>query len=451
MPDDTHFDGARAFAHLQHLAVEIGGRLGGSPEEKRAADAIEAHFRALGLAVRQQPFPVRTYTGREARLEILDPPLGDIPCEMLYLSQDTPPEGLTGEIYFATSAGAEDIGPEWRGKIVAVLGGPRGEDNDLAIRFQPLAMITISNQLATPPVRVEQLPEVRAKVGAVPEVLIAHEDGLRLLREGARRARIVARSHEAEATSQNVIGELPGSVYPDEIVVIGGHYDSSLGIQGASDNAGGTALVMELARVFAARGSARTLRFVAWGAEELGLRGSVHYIKELKAQDKATRQAADFLPGRDRTELEKHRLCVNIDVQGALLGENRARVLGPKELTAAVTLLSKERGPAFQVKEDVYSSDSTPLSEGGIPSVSFIRDGATTSYLHTPRDIVDYLGPAPLALQGAFIETFLERYVARARSFPFERRVPEEQQKKVREYFEKRLRIDYYADEAKGN
>ncbi len=449
MSDSTHFNGQRAFEHLRHLAVEIGGRLGGSPEEKQAAEYIEAHFRELGLTTRQQSFPVRTYGRQEARLEILDPPLGEVPCEMFYLSQDTPPEGVTGEVLFASGGELEDMGPEWRGKIVAVLGGLRGEAHDRAMRFQPLGIISISNRLATPPIRVEQLPEVRAKAGAVPEVLVGHEDGLVMVREGVRRARLVARSHEAESTSQNVIAELPGSVYPDEIVVIGGHYDSSLDIQGASDNAGGTALVMELARVFAARGSRRTMRFVAFGAEELGLRGSVHYIKELKAADKAARKEPGFVEGRDRTELEKHVLCANIDVQGALLGTNHAYTLGPSELTAAVKLLAKEGGPAFDVREDVYSSDGTPLSEGGIPSVSFSRSGATTGYLHTPGDIIEYLGPEPLAVQGRFAETFLQRYVAGARAFPFERRIPEEQQKKVREYFEKRLRIDYYADEKK--
>lgn len=451
MPQPPHFDGARAFAHLRHLALEIGGRLGGSLQEKQAAAYIEAHFKSLGLSTRTQSFPVRTYGAVEARLEILDPPLGAIPCEMFYLSQDTPPEGVTGQIYFAGSGEIENIGPEWQGKLVALLGGLRGEAHDRAMRFHPLGIITIADQLATPPVRVEQLPEVRAKAGAVPEVLISHADGLRLLREGARHARLVARSEEGDATSQNVIADLPGTTYPDEIVVIGGHYDSSLGIQGASDNAGGTALVMELARLFAERGSQRTLRFVAWGAEELGLRGSVHYIKDLKAQDKAARNAPGFVAGRDQTELDQHRLCVNIDVQGALLGRNRSLVLGPRDLAAAVTLLAKERGPAFEVKEDVYSSDGTPLSEGGIPSVSFVRSGATTSYLHTPGDVIDYLGPAPLALQGEFIEVFLERYVARARSFPFERQVPDEMQKKIREYFEKRLRIDYYADVKTGD
>ena len=449
MADSTLFDGERAFAHLRHLAVEIGGRLGGSPEEKQAADYIEAHFRSLGLATRQQPFPVRTYSPGEARLEILQPALGAIPCEPFYLAQNTPAEGVAGEILFIDSGQLEDLGPEIRGKIVLVLGGFRGEANDRAVRLGPLGIITIMSGLGTPPIRIEQLPEVRAKVGAVPEVLISHEDGLRLLREGARRARLVVRTPESEGSSQNVIGELKGSLYPDEIIVIGGHYDSSLGIQGASDNAGGTAVVLELARAFAGRGSQRTLRFIGWGSEELGLRGSVHYIKELKAADKAARGREGFVAGRDRTELEQHLLCVNVDVQGALLGRNEAPVAGPAELSAAVRLLAKEQGPAFDVKEEVYSSDGTPLSEGGIPSVSFARVGATTGYLHSPRDVVDFLGPEPLAVQGRFIETFLQRYVAGARAFPFERQIPEEMQKKIREYLEKRLRIDYYADEKK--
>lgn len=57
MTQGTRFDGQRAYAHLHHLAIEIGARLGGSAEEKRAADYVESYFLELGLAARQQPFP----------------------------------------------------------------------------------------------------------------------------------------------------------------------------------------------------------------------------------------------------------------------------------------------------------------------------------------------------------------------------------------------------------
>jgi acetylornithine deacetylase/succinyl-diaminopimelate desuccinylase-like protein len=441
------FDGERAYAHLHHLAVEIDGRLGGSAGERQAADYITGYFRSLGLEVRQQEFTVRSYDLVEKQLLILDPPLGEVPCEAVWLTADTPPEGLEGDIYFLDAAAEEEIGPAIAGKIVLTLGGVRGAAYDRFMRFKPLAVINIEMRVGTPPIRIEAIPEVRAKLGAVPNVRIAHEDGIRLVKEGARRARLVVRTTEADAMSQNIIAELPGTVFPDEIVVIGGHYDTSIGIQGASDNTGGTVLVMELARVFSQVGSQRTMRFVTWGAEELGLRGSVFYIQDLKKRDKAARQAEGFVKGRDKTELEQHRLCVNLDVHGAILGENHAMILGPADLTAAARLLAKETGMAHKVKEEVYSSDGTPLSEGGIPSISFSRSGGTTSYLHSPRDVIDWLRPEALARNGRFAELFLRRYVAEAAVLPFERKIPDDQKKKIREYFEERLRIDYYADE----
>ncbi len=437
------FDGNRAHKHLHHLAVEIGSRLGGSKGERQAAEYIADHFRSLGLAVRFQEFPVRSYATVEKRLEVLEPALGEIPCEVTWLTADTPPEGLEGEVLFLPGSDEEEIGPEVAGKVVLATGWIRGAAYDRLMRFPPLAVVVIEEGLATPPKRVEALPEVREKFGAVPTVRIGHEDGLKLVKAGAGRARLLVRTEEYEATSRNVIGELAGRLFPDEIVVIGGHYDTSLGIQGASDNTGGTALVLELARIFAGEGSARTLRFVAWGSEELGLRGSVHYVKTLKEQAKAEREAEGFVRGRDRTELERHRLCLNLDVHGAILGRNMAAILGPADLSAAVRLQAKETGVAHEVKEMVYSSDGTPLSEAGVPSISFARSGGTSVYLHSVRDVIDYLGPEALERSGRFVERFLRRYVTRAAVLPFDREIPEKQKKEIREYFEKRLRIDY--------
>lgn len=444
---DLRFDGERAYAHLHHLAVEIGPRLGGSDSERRAAEYIKDYFEELGLHAWLEPFPVQSYDLTEKRLEILDPPLGEVFCEVYYLNQDTPPEGVEAEVVYVGPGELEHLGPEVAGQIVIMLGGVRGEVYEHLMRWKPVGVIMIEMEPDKRPLRVEMLPELREKFGAVPTVRIAHEDGLRLVKEGARRARLRVRTVETAATSHNVVGELRGDVFPDEVVVVGGHYDSSLDIQGASDNAGGTVLVMELARVFAQRGSKRTLRFATWGSEELGLRGSVYHVKALKKAHKEARKAEGFVKGRDRTELDKHVFCVNLDVQGAILGENGARTLGPGDLSAAVRLMAKEHGPAYEVKEGTYSSDGMPFSEAGVPSISFVRWGGTTRYLHTPGDVIDYLGPDALGESGRFVEEFLVRYVTEARAFPFEREVPDNLKKKIREYFEKRLRIDYYEDE----
>jgi hypothetical protein len=66
----------------------------------------------------------------------------------------------------------------------------------------------------------------------------------------------------------NVVVERRGTSRPDEIVLVGAHYDSAPGTPGADDNASGTAVLLELARVFSARASGRTIRFVAFVNEE---------------------------------------------------------------------------------------------------------------------------------------------------------------------------------------
>ena len=93
---------------------------------------------------------------------------------------------------------------------------------------------------------------------------VSFEEGLRLLKKGAKKARIIVEAERDTKKTQNVLSELPGSTRPEEIVVVGGHYDFVPGVRGASDNAGGTAMSMELARGFKEKGSKRTLRFVVW-------------------------------------------------------------------------------------------------------------------------------------------------------------------------------------------
>lgn len=72
----------------------------------------------------------------------------------------------------------------------------------------------------------------------------------------------------------NVIGRLDGTSAPDEIVLVGAHYDGVPGCPGADDNASGVAGVLEVARALAGRTYRRTLLVACWDQEETGLRGS---------------------------------------------------------------------------------------------------------------------------------------------------------------------------------
>ncbi len=90
-----------------------------------------------------------------------------------------------------------------------------------------------------------------------------------------------------DTIGHNVIGELKGSTYPDEIITIGGHLDSWDNCEGAHDDGTGCVQTMEILRSLVALGyqPKRTIRFVLFANEENGLRGGTKYAAEAKAKN----------------------------------------------------------------------------------------------------------------------------------------------------------------------
>lgn len=84
----------------------------------------------------------------------------------------------------------------------------------------------------------------------------------------------------------NVVAELQGTEKPDEVIVVCGHLDSWHQAQGATDNGTGSCSTLEAARILTAVGARpkRTIRFILWGGEEQGLRGSVQYVTQHRAE-----------------------------------------------------------------------------------------------------------------------------------------------------------------------
>ena len=87
-------------------------------------------------------------------------------------------------------------------------------------------------------------------------------------------------------TTWNVLGELRGSEYPDELVIMGGHLDSHEIGPGAFDNGAGVLMVIEAARLLAKQRThlKRTIRFIGFAGEEVGLLGSHYHAKTHAAQ-----------------------------------------------------------------------------------------------------------------------------------------------------------------------
>jgi Zn-dependent M28 family amino/carboxypeptidase len=99
---------------------------------------------------------------------------------------------------------------------------------------------------------------------------------------------LFARTESTYRDTENVIAELPGR--RDDVVMLGAHLDSVPAGPGMNDDGSGSAAVLEIARQMAALGTTptNTVRFAFWGAEEIGLMGSSHYVAHLTPTERRT-------------------------------------------------------------------------------------------------------------------------------------------------------------------
>lgn len=106
----------------------------------------------------------------------------------------------------------------------------------------------------------------------------------------------IKNNNPGEVTSYNIIGEITGATRPDEIVVTGGHIDAWDTGVGAMDDGMGIAITMHAASLIAGlpERPARTIRYVAFGAEELGLLGAYAYADEYGDDDHVFGIESDF-------------------------------------------------------------------------------------------------------------------------------------------------------------
>lgn len=87
-------------------------------------------------------------------------------------------------------------------------------------------------------------------------------------------------------TSSNIIAELKGTTKPDEVILVGAHFDAFW--QGADDNSSGVAAMLEIARVLSRYKFDRTIRFVGFDLEEYGIKGSHRYVEQGKSAQVVT-------------------------------------------------------------------------------------------------------------------------------------------------------------------
>lgn len=122
-----------------------------------------------------------------------------------------------------------------------------------------------------------------APVATVPAIGTSFAIGEALAVDGAR-AHVAASTESEIRTTWNVFAETKGGD-PENVVMAGAHLDSVVPGPGVNDNGSGTASILEVAEAMAKVKPVNKIRFAWWGAEELGLLGSHHYVDDLAAND----------------------------------------------------------------------------------------------------------------------------------------------------------------------
>jgi hypothetical protein len=436
---------AAMLAEVEMLAAPaMDGRASGTDGGLRAARHIAEVFRAAGLrpggddGSYLESFTVATgmrlaTTGHGNTLEDV---AGD--RKSFEVGRDWIPHGgaaeddVTGELVFAgygvvaPAEGYDDYGGlDVRGRIVMVLAGAPDHlsparwsrlDKLVAARERGAAALLLVDE-ALPPLDATatrvKLPSATVTPPTADALLAPSGRTIASARAAIRTAR-APRSFAAGTTARlaitlapdarrgvNVIGVLPGTdpALADDAIVLGAHYDH-LGRRGdtlypgADDNASGTALVVTLARAFAAGGGeARTLVFALFGGEELGLLGSRHHVGR---------------PARGRTVA-----MLNFDMIGRLRD-------GPLHVSGVDTaadwrpvLAAAAHGAGVDVTmrgTPFAASDHVQFYRSGVP-VLFFTTGTHEDY-HRPSDTPDKIDATGLARIGTLATRVVERLAA---------------------------------------
>ncbi len=389
-------------------------RVGGRPEEKKAAEYLRQQVAQFDL---------------EAALEPFDVPLGDIEEAMLLVDGVSIPckgymcagsSTVEAPFYYLRTNDAWSL-RQCKGKIVLIDGYLGYWIYQDLLENGAVGFVTYDGHVnyADRDIDARELRSYVSNGKIIPGVNINVKDAVSLIEKGVKSAKIVLKQKEYMGTSQNVVLDMPGEV--DEYIVFTAHYDSTPLSQGAYDNMSGSIGLLGIAEHFAKNPHRYGLRFIWCGCEERGLLGSKAYCTA------------------HEEELSKIILNINLDMIGCIMGKFIACATAEEKLVNYIEYFAAEMGHEIKVSQDVYSSDSTPFADKGVPAVSFARIAPNnTATIHNSYDTMKLMKGEQMAEDIDFLIAFTSR-MANAKLCPVKREMPDNMKEKLDTYlFRKR-------------
>ena len=374
------------YANLEALC-DLGSRFAGTPSEILARDFIAEKFRAYGLTnVHLDPFEYLGWWRGSCALNIVSPVERALEAFSLVYSPSTPPGGLCAPIVDVGMGTEKEYARKQgtlAGKIVLCSsanpeeGKPphRREKYGRAVSAGALGFVYTRHL----PGGLSETGSLRpGKLGEIPAVAVSYETGFalkRLIEKGETVVSLDVQNESHPTTAWHVLGDVPGQT--PEVILVGAHYDGHDISQGAMDDASGTCMVLELARLFGPlRGQLRrTIRMMGIACEELGVLGSTKFVKAHLDQ------------------MQDIALMINLDsaVGSGAKGFNYS---GLDEVEALLKRIAKETSYSLRLSERIVTaSDNFPFFMAGVPAICMLAKEDNRAlgrgFGHTAMDTLD--------------------------------------------------------------
>lgn len=396
-----------SYEQIGFLSNNIGPRLSGSPQAAAAVEYVAKQMRDLGLDVRLEPVTVRHWVrGREEAQLIRYPGYVDGTGQKILVTAlgntvATPNEGITSPILVVNTFEQLEGLPtnQVRGKVVlfnyafdnfAARAGRWDQAYASAVRYRSEgparaaekgAVAALVRSAGSSGFRLAHTGLTKYKDGipAIPAAAVPGEDAdliAGLAKQGDVLIHLVLTPLDLpEVQSSNVIVDLKGAQFPEQVVIVSAHLDSwDLGT-GALDDATGVGIAMDVLRIIKEINPhlRRTIRFVAWMNEENGGAGGHAYAEDHKS------------------ELHDHVAAIEIDYgDGQPLGLNVAATrekLAP--ISPILRAIADPIGGLVNVS-DAPGADLRAVNQAGVPAIAPLQEARHYfDYHHTAADTFD--------------------------------------------------------------
>ncbi|PYJ55372.1 MAG: peptidase M28 family protein [Verrucomicrobia bacterium] len=410
-----------AYRQVGHLANNIGPRLSGSAQAAKAVEYVANELKAIGCEVLLEKVMVPHWVRGEETAALVQFP-GQAPetTQKIVLcalgpSVATPANGITAEVIavrnfdelkslprdrvagkivlfnypFDKQMAAEGRAGEAYGEAVVY----RSDGPSAAARQGAVACLIRSVGGADYRLPHTGMTKYANDAPKIPAGAVTAEDAdlvADLARQGPVKMKLILTPQQLpDAESYNVIADIKGSEYPEQVIIVSGHLDSwDLGT-GAIDDGAGVAVSMEVANLIQKLHlkPKRTIRVIAWMNEENGEAGSKQYAKNHE------KEFSNHFAAMETDGGAGHPIGINIKGNSEV-----------KKMFAPVAALLQESGAGSLNLVEHCGADIEPLEKAGVPAFSPIQDNRFYfNYHHTAADTLDKIVPKELAENSAVV------------------------------------------------